>query len=158
MLEQATFLPLKLEFENMVMSMLIGNPGHQVFDALKEGNEAIFVNVSKVLDEQHVDHKVDGEHPPVEGVERPPHPLLPPPSNHDSEQARVHEYHGDHEGGVGQGQDPEVHLQLQVASPRPARCLPCLLLMPGGVARQTEAVVVVDQNQLYSQLLILRFC
>ena len=27
MLEQATFLPLKLEFENMVMSMLIGNPG-----------------------------------------------------------------------------------------------------------------------------------
>ena len=27
MLEQATFLSLKLEFENMVMSMLIGNPG-----------------------------------------------------------------------------------------------------------------------------------
>ena len=26
MLEQATFLSLKLEFENMVMSMLIGNP------------------------------------------------------------------------------------------------------------------------------------
>ena len=31
MLEQATFLSLKLEFENMVMSMLIGNPGMYVF-------------------------------------------------------------------------------------------------------------------------------
>ena len=28
MLEQATFLSLKLEFENMVMSMLIINPGY----------------------------------------------------------------------------------------------------------------------------------
>ena len=30
MLEQATFLSLKLEFENMVMSMLIGNPEEKV--------------------------------------------------------------------------------------------------------------------------------
>ena len=30
MLEQATFLSLKLEFENMVMSMLIGNPANEI--------------------------------------------------------------------------------------------------------------------------------
>ena len=30
MLEQATFLSLKLEFENMVMSMLIGNPDFDI--------------------------------------------------------------------------------------------------------------------------------
>ena len=30
MLDQATFLTLKLEFQNMVMSMLIGNPGKNV--------------------------------------------------------------------------------------------------------------------------------
>ena len=33
MLEQATFLSLKLEFENMVMSMLIGNPAKDVWGA-----------------------------------------------------------------------------------------------------------------------------
>ena len=53
---------------------------HEVFDALKRADEAISVDVSKVLDEQHVDRKVDGEHPPVERVERPARPLLPPPS------------------------------------------------------------------------------
>ena len=36
MLEQATFLSLKLEFENMVMSMLIGNPENKIFSIVLE--------------------------------------------------------------------------------------------------------------------------
>ena len=121
-------------------------------DAPKRLNQAISVNVPEVLNEQHVDGKVHCEHPPVERVERPAHPLLPPPSHHDSEQARVHEYHGRHEARVGQGQHPEVQLQPQVAAPRLAR----LLLVQGGVARQAEAVAGWLINpRVYVQALIL---
>ena len=105
----------------------------------KRADQAISVNISKILDERHIDNKIHGKHPPVHGVEGPSHPLLPFVSNHDSEQTRVHQYHRHHEAGVGQGQDPEVQLQLQVVPPRPARCLACLLLMPHGVACQAEA-------------------
>ena len=119
---------------------------YQLSDTLKRADQAISVNVPEVLNEQHVDGKVHSEHPPVEGVERPAHPLLPIPSDHDSEQARVHEYHGHHEARVGQGQHPEVQLQPQVAAPRLAR----LLLVQGGVARQAEAVAVVDRSLDYT--------
>ena len=37
MVEQATFLLHKLEFENMVMSMLIINPVHEPHEALRHG-------------------------------------------------------------------------------------------------------------------------
>ena len=42
---------------------------YQLSDTLKRADQAISVNVPEVLNEQDVDGKVHGEHPPVEGVE-----------------------------------------------------------------------------------------
>ena len=72
----------------------------------------MLVCISKVLDKHKVDEEVDREHPPVDGVEKPGDPLLLAVTDQEIEQAGVHNNHGQHEAEVGQGQDPQVHLQL----------------------------------------------
>ena len=39
-------------------------------------NQAMLVDISKVLDENEVDEEVDREHPPADGVEKPGNSLL----------------------------------------------------------------------------------
>ena len=91
---------------------LIGLVTSQISKHKKNPKPAMCVDISKVLDEHKVDDEVDREHPPVEGVEKPDDPLLLAVGDQELELAGVHAGHGQHEAELGQGPDPQLHLQL----------------------------------------------